>query len=196
MIRLRTNADDRPGTVHFDILALEHAWLTDSGIDRLGKGNVERIRHADMAHDAVFEESPRPHLSSVQTISSSPKIHTRAPPPPLTRAESLPSSLHPSPPPPSLPFPKRKTKLTPLVQSTTPPATKKSLGRTSSLKLPTALKPTAARTPSFLSAATLARLGISWGAYWWCWPWRARKATMVGFDVDDVGRPVEGAGGA
>ncbi len=64
----------------------------------------------------------------------------------------------------------REERPTPLVQSTTPPATTKSLGFTSSLRLPTALKPIAAVTPSFFRHATLARLLISCGAYWWCRP--------------------------
>ncbi len=104
-----------------------------------------------MPHNPVFEERPRANLS-----------------PPTTISTVLPSP-HKKPP-----------QLTPLVQSTTPPTTKKSLGRTSSLKLPTALNPTAALHPNFFSAATFARKGISCGAWVWCGPWRARKATIVG----------------
>ncbi len=102
------------------------------------------------------------------TIPSSKNVHGR------TYPHQRPSAQF-SPPPPNKP-----PQLTPLVQSTTPPTTKKSLGRTSSLKLPTALNPTTALHPNFFSAATFARKGISCGAWVWCGPWRARKATIVG----------------
>lgn len=85
----------------------------------------------------------------------------------------------------------RCAKLTPFVQSSTWSTTTKSRGFTSSFKLPTALKPIAHVTPSLFNAATFARVGISCGTYWWCKPWRARKAMVVAFgfgvEVEDGG---------
>ena len=81
--------------------------------------------------------------------------------------------------------------LTPFVQSSTWSTTTKSRGLTSSFRLPTALKPTTHVTPSLFNAATLARFGISCGAYWWWRPCLARKAIVVAFgsgvEVDDGG---------
>lgn len=95
---------------------------------------------------------------------------------------------------PTFSWSKNHGKLTPRVQSTSWFTTTKSLGFTSSLKLPTALKPTTHLTPSFLSAATLARNGTSWGAYWWWTPCRARKAIVIGCDRFSSS-PSEEAGG-
>jgi len=71
-------------------------------------------------------------------------------------------------------------RLTPLVRSNTWSGTKKSLGLTSSLKLPTALNATTHLTPNFLSAAILALDGTSCGAISWCRPCLERTATLRG----------------
>lgn len=67
-----------------------------------------------------------------------------------------------------------------MVRSKTWSGTRKSLGLTSSLKLPTALKATTHLTPNFLSAAILALDGTSCGASSWCRPCLERKATLRG----------------
>ena len=71
-------------------------------------------------------------------------------------------------------------RLTPLVRSKIWSGTRKSLGLTSSLKLPTALNATTHLTPNFLSAAILALDGTSCGANSWCRPCLERKATLRG----------------
>ena len=46
-----------------DILAFQYPRPAYSIMDSFGQRRIERIRHADMAHHAVFEKRPRPHLS-------------------------------------------------------------------------------------------------------------------------------------
>jgi hypothetical protein len=57
--------------------------------------------------------------------------------------------------------------------------TTKSRGLILACRLPTAEKAMMVRTPRERRAAMLARAGTSWGARWWCGPWRARKAIEV-----------------
>lgn len=68
----------------------------------------------------------------------------------------------------------------------------KSLGRISSLKLPTAEKAIIVRTPILLSAAMFAREGTSEGVYSWWRPWREMKATGA---PDGVSRIITGEDG-
>ncbi len=134
--------------------------------------------HGDVADDAVFEEGPGADLGLRRLRQLDVVWSTLLTPVVCSVGVVVAPSI--------------EKRLTPLVQSTTPPAITKSLGFTSSLRLPTALNPTAAVTPSFFRHATFARLLISCGAYWWCKPCRARKATTVGLACAAEAAAVEG----
>ena len=157
----------------FHFLPLQDPRPTNSFIHALREHFVKRISHADMPYQSLFEERPRANLyhTSASTLNSSP-LPSPFPSLPFRHLRPLPSQAED--------MTELKISLTPFVQSTTPPPTQKSLGFTSSLKLPTALNPTTHFTPNFFNAATLARLLISCGAISWWVPCLARKAIIVG----------------
>lgn len=87
---------------------------------------------------------------------------------------------------------KKLAGLTPFVRSIICSQRAKSPGAISSLKLPTALNASIARTPRDLSAAMFAREGTADGLIEWPGPWRARNAMSVPEGREQIWRGEDG----